>query len=151
MPFLWEMLYQAIYTPDGQQPPTREILKDPKIEKYLKDWGRIHDHALIAVNTKNDPMGAIWIRLLDHDHAGYGFVDDHTPELGMAILSEHRGHGIGKKLMSSMFELARSRGYVALSLSVNPRNTSALRLYEKSGFELVYQDKGGALTMKKSL
>ena len=63
-PFLWEMLYQAIYTPDGQQPPTRDILKDPKIDKYLKDWGRIHDHALIAVNTKNDPMGAIWIRLL---------------------------------------------------------------------------------------
>lgn len=151
MLFLWEMLYQAIFTPDGQQPPTRDILKDPKIEKYLKDWGCIHDHALIAVNIDDNPIGAIWIRLLDHHHAGYGFVDDHTPELGMAILSEYRGQGIGKQLMSSLFELARSRGYLALSLSVDPRNISALRLYEKNGFKLVYQDEGGALTMKKVL
>lgn len=151
MPFLWEMLYQSIYTPEGRQPPTRDILKDPKIYKYLKNWGYIHDRALIAVNTQDNPIGAIWIRLLDRDHAGYGFVDDHTPELGMAIISKYRGQGIGKQLMLSIFEFARSQGYLALSLSVDPRNTSALRLYEMNGFELVYKDEGGSWTMKKVL
>lgn len=151
IPFLWEMLYQAIYTPEGQQSPTRDILKDPKIEKYLKDWGRTHDHALIASNLQGNPIGAIWIRRLDRDHAGYGFVDELTPELGMAILAEYRGHGVGRQLMSSMFELARSQGYSALSLSVDPRNTIAKRLYEKNRFELVYKDKNGFYIMKKAL
>ena len=151
MLFLWEMLYQAIYVPEGQQPPSRDILKQPAIEKYMKGWGRPHDHAMIAVDGEDNPIGAVWIRLLDRDHAGYGFVDDHTPELGMAILPDGRGKGIGKQLLSAMFELARSRNYLALSLSVDPRNTPALRLYEKSGFEMVYQDAGGSWTMKKVL
>lgn len=150
-PFLWEMLYQSIHTPEGQQAPSGDILKEPSIEKYLRDWGGYHDHAMVAVDEATNPIGAVWIRLLSRESAGYGFVDDDTPELGMALMSQHRGKGIGKHLLSEMIGLARSIGYSAISLSVDPRNKTALRLYEKSGFEKVYQDDGGSWTMKKDL
>lgn len=150
-PFLWEILYQSIHVPEWQQAPSRDILKEPSIEKYLRDWGGNHDHAQVAVDEANNPIGAVWIRLLSRENAGYGFVDDAIPELGMAIMSQHRGKGIGKHLLSEMIGLACSIGHSAISLSVDPRNKTALRLYEKLGFEKVYQDEGGAWTMKKDL
>ncbi|HCX52651.1 MAG TPA: N-acetyltransferase [Bacillus sp. (in: Bacteria)] len=152
MLFLWEMLYQSIYFPEGQHAPSREIiLKEPNIEKYLKNWGGNDDHALIALDGENNPVGAVWIRLLERENAGYGFIDDDTPELGMAIMSQHRGQGIGKSLLLEMISFARSIGYTALSLSVDPHNNTALQLYEKNGFQKVYQDDGGSWTMKKDL
>jgi len=151
MSFLWEMLYQSIYVPEGQQAPSRDILKEQNIEKYLKNWGSDHDHALLALDDENNLLGAVWIRLLNYENAGYGYIDDDTPELGMAILPENRGQGIGKQLLIKMIETARTIGYPALSLSVDPLNHTALRMYEKSGFEKVYQDDGGAWTMKRDL
>jgi ribosomal protein S18 acetylase RimI-like enzyme len=151
LPFLWEMLYQSIYVPEGEQPPSRDIVKNASIEKYFKDWGKADDHALIATDGIGKPIGAVWMRRFDRDNAGYGFVDEETPELGMAILPECRGKGIGRKLLSEISDLAHSFGYAALSLSVDPRNIAALRLYETSGFVKVLVDDGGSWTMKKVL
>ena len=145
------MLYQSIYVPEGQHQPSRDVLQEPNIENYLKNWGRKDDHALVAVDGENKSVGAVWIRLLNRENAGYGFVDDDIPELGMAIMSEHRGQGIGSRLLLEMITLARSIGYSALSLSVDPHNKTALKMYEKGGFKKVYQDDGGSWTMKKDL
>ena len=95
MSFLWEMLYQSIYIPEGQRVPSRDILKEQNIEKYLKNWGSGHDHAWVAFDGEGNPVGAVWIRLLNHENPGYGYLDDDTPELGMAIMSQYRGRGIG--------------------------------------------------------
>ncbi|MCI3027977.1 GNAT family N-acetyltransferase [Desemzia sp. C1] len=151
LPFLWEMLYQSIYVPEGQKVPSLDILKEPAIEKYLSHWGKEHDHALVAVNENNYPIGAVWIRLLDQENAGYGFVDNNTPELGMAIESSYRGLGVGKNLLSKMIDLAEDLRYSAISFNVDPRNKNALRLYENSGFKKEYEDDGGSWTMKKDL
>jgi RimJ/RimL family protein N-acetyltransferase len=151
IPFLWEMLYQSIYVGKGQQQPRREIVKDPHIEKYLKDWGGKDDHALIAIGKGDNPIGAIWIRRFNNNCAGYGFVDEETPELGMALLSRYRGKGIGNELLKEMSKMARLLDYKALSLSVDPRNEPALKLYEKNGYVRVGEEDGGSWTMKKIL
>ena len=150
MSFLWEMLYQSITSLRGNG-PSRDILKEQNIEKYLKNWGGVHDHAWVVFDGEGNPFGAVWIRLLNHENPGYGYLDDDTPELGMAIMSQYRGRGIGKRLLSTMIDSARSNGYPALSLSVDPQNETALRLYEKNGFQKVYQDNGGSWTMKLDL
>jgi ribosomal protein S18 acetylase RimI-like enzyme len=124
---------------------------EQNIEKYLKNWGGDHDHALVAFDLEDNLLGAVWMRLLNYENAGYGYIDDDTPELGMAIMSQNRGQGIGKQLLLKMIELARSIGYPALSLSVDPLNKTALRMYEKIGFEKVYEDDGGSWTMKIDL
>jgi GNAT superfamily N-acetyltransferase len=66
---------------------------------------------------------------------GYGYVDDETPELTMAVLPFARGQGIGTELLTRLMELARSH-YSGISLSVWPEN-SAYRLYQRLGFQVV--------------
>ncbi|MGA2490007.1 MAG: hypothetical protein ABSF99_07435 [Anaerolineales bacterium] len=60
-PFLWEMLYLALYVPPGQPPFPREILCDPDIACYVQGWGRPGDWGLLACDGEL-PVGAIWLR-----------------------------------------------------------------------------------------
>lgn len=85
------------------------------------------DIGLIAEIDKQ-PIGATWLRLFDEAQRGYG--DDETPEIGMAILKEFRGKGIGKSLMHVLETQAKKYGYQKLCLSVDPRNPTH-RLYEQ--------------------
>jgi ribosomal protein S18 acetylase RimI-like enzyme len=134
--FLWEMLYQAIYVPQGNPPLPREVLNNPEISKYVKNWGEIHDKGFIAVEQNSQKsIGAVWIRLLIGENKGYGYVDDFTPELTIAILQEYRNKGIGSNLLNHLFTEAQSQ-YNAICLSVSLQNP-ALRLYQRLGFEVV--------------
>lgn len=131
--FLWEMLYQSIFIEDGEAKPSREILNEPDIIKYLCNWGRRGDIALIATDSGENPIGAIWTRLFDNTNKTYGYIDKNTPVLSMAILQDYRGKGIGTLLLLEMIRKAEDAGFISLSLSVAPKNP-ALRLYERQGF-----------------
>jgi putative hydrolase of the HAD superfamily len=137
--FLWEMLYQAIYIPEGKPRPSKDILKEPHIAQSLSGWGRRGDIALIAVTTNHKPMGAVWVRLFDEMNKTYGYVDSSTPLLGMALLPEFRGRGIGKALLGKMLKVSKESGYQAVSLSVDPNNP-ALHLYQMFGFKKIGVD-----------
>jgi ribosomal protein S18 acetylase RimI-like enzyme len=139
--FLWEMLYHALHVPEGEKPFPRDIIEQPAIRQYVQDWGQSDDIGLIACDGEK-PIGAVWLRHL----RAYGFVNDETPELSIAMLPAYRGQGIGTKLMTELIASLQSR-YAALSLSVS-RENPALRLYERLGFEVVKED-GGSVTMKR--
>ncbi|MDQ0226496.1 hypothetical protein CHH83_11645 [Bacillus sp. 7586-K] len=131
--FLWEMLYEAIYVPDGEDKFDKSLLKTSKLANYVENWGRDGDYGLIALNEQNQKIGAVWIRLFNELTRTYGYVDEQTPILSMALLPEYRGIGIGTKLMKEIIALAKEKQFPAISLSVAPEN-SALSLYEKFGF-----------------
>lgn len=149
--FLWEMLYQALYIAPGQPLPGREVLQEPALAHYVAGWGqRLGDAGVVAVELDlRQPVGAAWLRLLPAEDPGWGFVDSATPELSMAVVPEHRGRGIGRRLLEQLIEAAAAQ-YHALSLSVDPANLPALRLYERFGFVTVGQA-GTSLTMHKIL
>lgn len=132
--FLWEMLYQAIYIPEGEPRPSRDILTEVNIAQSLKGWGRKGDIALIAMAPDQTPIGAVWVRLFDETNKTYGYIDDQTPLLGMALLPENRGKGRGTALLKEMLKVLKESGYSAVSLSVDPNNP-ALRLYQNLGFK----------------
>jgi ribosomal protein S18 acetylase RimI-like enzyme len=131
--FLWEMLYQAIYVPEGHPPPSKEIMDEPHIRQILDGWGRSGDLSLIAIDTSNQPVGAVWIRLFNDENKTFGYVDPETPILGIALQPHVRGKGIGTLLMEEVLKEAKELGFKKLSLSVDPDNP-ALRLYERYGF-----------------
>jgi [ribosomal protein S18]-alanine N-acetyltransferase len=137
--FLWEMLYQAIYVPEGQTPPSKEIMNEPHIRQILEGWGRSGDLSLIAVDASNQPVGAVWIRLFNDDNKTFGYVDHETPILGIALHPHVRGKGIGTLLMEEVLKEAKELGYKKVSLSVDPNNP-ALRLYERYGFKKIGVD-----------
>lgn len=138
---LWEMLYQAIFVPPGDDRPPRTILGDPHLAHYVEDMGtRPGDAAWIAESPEGTRVGAVWLRRLPSGDPGYGFVDAHTPELGIAVTATHRGTGVGTLLMTTALA-ATGR----CSLSVDRRNP-AMRLYERLGF-VVVSEGGNSVTM----
>lgn len=144
-PFLWEMLYQAIYVPEGNKRPPRSIIHERELAKYVQGWGGPGDTGLVATNETGQPIGAAWLRLFTDDNKGYGYTDNKTPELSIAVLPAYRGKGIGTSLLRRLLIKAQSH-FASISLSVSPDNP-ALRLYRRLGFEVVGEN-GGSLTMK---
>jgi ribosomal protein S18 acetylase RimI-like enzyme len=95
------------------------------------------------------PVGAAWYRLFTHDDPGYGFVDEETPELSIAVVPSKRARGYGGQMLQALMERAREDGFERLSLSVEPDNPS-IALYEKFGFRKV-GEQNGATTMVADL
>jgi RimJ/RimL family protein N-acetyltransferase len=58
----------------------------------------------------------------------------HVASLGMSVVPDRRGHGIGTALLEACVEWAHEFGVEKLALSVYPDNERALGLYRKVGF-----------------
>jgi ribosomal protein S18 acetylase RimI-like enzyme len=141
-PFLWEMLYLALYVPPGGTPFPRAILDDPDIACYVKGWGRPGDWGLLALNGENpvgaNSAGAVWLRQwTGEEEKGYGFVSPHIPEISLALLPEYRNQGLGRRMLETVMAMAKP-GFPGLSLSV-VESSPARRLYERLGFRKVGQ------------
>jgi ribosomal protein S18 acetylase RimI-like enzyme len=146
-PFLWEMLYQALYIPEGQPIPHREVIHLPELARYVQGWGQEGDRGFLATDfVTSQPIGAVWVRLLMNTNRGYGYVGDDIPELAIAVLPKYRGQGIGTQLLTCLIESVRENPSISLSVS---ENNPALRLYERFGFAVVSKS-AGSLTMQRS-
>ncbi|MER2171164.1 MAG: GNAT family N-acetyltransferase [Psychrobacillus psychrodurans] len=143
--FMKDMLYESIYIPENVK-NKEELLNSPSIKKYYEEWGRKGDTALIAIDENNQAVGAVWYRLFDESNKGYGYVDNRTPELGIAVTKDARKLGIGTLLMKQIMKQALDDGYKSLSLSVDPENTSAVYIYRQLGF-IDYNVSGTSITM----
>jgi [ribosomal protein S18]-alanine N-acetyltransferase len=58
-----------------------------------------------------------------------------TPNLGIILHPEYRGLGLGEMFMHFLHSAARYRGANRVRLKVYPENESALRLYQKIGYQ----------------
>ena len=119
---------------------------DIPLSRYTENWGRTGDVALVAMESGH-PIGAAWFRSFKRSAPGYGFVDESTPELTIAVVPSRRRHGVGQELLDALLEQARDAGYHGISLSVE-HDSAAVAFYERNGFEQV-ADEHGALTMLK--
>ncbi|AQX15620.1 hypothetical protein BCR15_07540 [Tessaracoccus lapidicaptus] len=110
----------------------QEILERSEFRHYLDvrfdrgDFGWVAEDDGVAV-------GAAWALFLPHDDAGYGFVDERTPEVSVWVSAGHRRMGIGRALLQRLRATASSRQIATLSLSVEPDN-HARNLYLSEGY-----------------
>ena len=129
-----DFLYEAIFIPEGEEIPPKDIIKKPELQVYVSDFGKKHDFALLAeVNQK--VVGTIWCRIMND----YGHIDDNTPSLAIAVFKKYRKLGIGTELMHQMLLLLKKNGYQKVSLSVQKANY-AVNLYLKSGFTIIHEN-----------
>ena len=142
VPFMRSMLAHAygwrVNALDAEIPLTR----------YVDNWGRAGDVALIATETGHR-VGAAWFRTFKSGEPGYGFVDERTPELTISIVPSRRRHGVGQELLDALLEQARAAGHAAISLSVEA-DSPAVAFYERNGFEQV-GDAAGGIVMRRAL
>jgi len=75
-------------------------------------------------------LGCLW-SILDEAHITLLFVHP-----------DHRRQGLGQQLLTGLLRSARSRGLAWATLEVSEKNTAALALYQKFGFETIGKRKG---------
>jgi ribosomal protein S18 acetylase RimI-like enzyme len=124
------------------------LIGDLPVSRYVDRWGRPGDTAVVGLEGAT-PVGAAWFRLYSADEPGFGFLDEQTPELSIAVVPSRRHHGYGSELLSALLAKARDAGFGEISLSVDAGNP-AIGLYERYGFREVGRE-GQAITMRANL
>ncbi|MEQ1652005.1 MAG: GNAT family N-acetyltransferase [Hyphomicrobium sp.] len=82
---------------------------------------------LVAI-ADGDVVG--WCDIIPPDRA----VSAHVGILGIALMPDWRGNGLGERLMRAALGAADAFGYLRVELSVFSHNTRAYKLYCKLGF-----------------
>lgn len=139
----------AFWQPDVFVMSEDEALDVPELARYIEDWGRDGDLALIA-EIDGARAGATWYRRFTSTEPGYGFVDEQTPELGIGVERVHRGRGVGTAMLDALIRHAAEAGLDRLSLAVNTNNP-ARRLYQRMGFVDDRADGDDGFVMVRSL
>ena len=113
-PLLDDFLYEAIFVPEGVDPPSKSIITAPELQVYVKDFGASKDDFALVAEVENKIIGAVWGRIMND----YGHIDDKTPSLAISLYKKYRGQGIGSSLIKEMLSLLQAHGYKRVSLSV---------------------------------
>ena len=127
-----DFLYEAIFIPEGVEPPPKDIIERPELRVYTEDFGTRKGDCALCAECDGRIVGAVWTRIMDD----YGHIDDDTPSFAISLYREYRGMGIGTALMRAMLDRLKNEGYRRASLAVQKANY-AVRLYQKVGFETV--------------
>lgn len=131
-PLLDHFLYEAIFVPEGVEPPPKTIITSPELQVYVEHFGESKDDWGLVAEVEGKIVGAVWVRIMND----YGHIDEETPSLAISLYKEYRGFGIGTAMMKEILALLKSHGYKQVSLSVQKANYAA-KLYLKAGFEIV--------------
>ncbi len=127
-----DFLYEAIFIPEGVEPPPKSIIAAPELQIYVDHFGDFKDDYGLVAEIDDQIIGAVWVRIMND----YGHIDNETPSFAISLYKEYRGLGIGTALMKEMLDLLKSQGYKRASLSVQKANYAA-KMYLDIGFQIV--------------
>ena len=103
----------------GTEPPVDR-------DRRLRKWRAILDH----------PKEAMFVAVAGDSIVGNAGLEwAGVSEIGMAVLPEWRGKGLGSALLDALIRAAEASGSHKMELRVWPHNTAAIALYEKFGFQ----------------
>lgn len=131
---LEDFLYEAIFIPDGMDPPQRSVINLPELQLYIANFGKEKDDICFCAEVDDNVVGAVWVRVMND----YGHIEDGVPSFAISLYKDYRGHGIGTALMRRMLDELKQRGHKKTSLSVQKANY-AVQLYLNVGFQIVVE------------
>lgn len=108
-----------------------EMLEPPRLEDVsVFQMGLIQKKGPVfyAVNEKDQVVG--WADIFPEDNPR----QSHRGSLGMGIIAEYRGQGVGTLLLQAALKQAKQFGLEKVELNVYTSNTNAIKLYRKLGF-----------------
>ncbi|CAO3421237.1 GNAT family acetyltransferase VC2332 [Azospirillum doebereinerae] len=106
--------------------------------------------------------GVVLVATVDGEVAGYGVLGFHArTRIGrltsFALHPDHRGAGIGRRLLAALEDAAAAHGCGSIRLEVRRDNAAAIGLYNGAGYALFgvyhdyYEDDMAALRLEKPL
>lgn len=110
----------------GSEPP---IDRAERLERWQRTFLEEGGGAMFVAEVDNLIVGSATVTGVAGP-CGTGVLD-----LGMAIVEEHRGLGIGSALVRACIDWALEAGAHKITLQVWPHNEAARALYRKFGFE----------------
>ena len=93
-------MYEAIFIPECVSAPSKDIINQPDLQVYVKDFGMV-------AQVSDKIVGAVWVRIMND----YGHIDNETPSFAISLLKEYRNYGIGTELMKQMLMKLKLAGY----------------------------------------
>jgi len=150
IPFLKEMLYEAVFWRNSLNKPSFDVgLSYPDVSKSLADWGnRDGDMAVISC-IDSTPVGAAWVRYWNNKVNIRGYIEEKTPVLVIGVHRAYRRLGIAEKMINWLIDEVSKYSIQEISLMVTKDN-HALYLYLKCGFK-EFDDKGDSLLMLRKI
>ena len=118
------------------------------------------EHDFYATFNKIDSIAHVVVAYVDDTAVGCGAIkkfDDGTIEIKrMYVRPEQRGKGIAGEVLRELESWAVELGFGEAVLETGKKQPEAIRLYEKSGYNLIpnygqYQGVDNSVCMKKSL
>ena len=88
----------------------------------------------------------LWTAVLEDEAVGMGWIELRQRASGVSawiydisLDADHRGRGLGRRLLDALHAAARDLGATSMALNVFGDNTAAIRLYETSGYTVTAQ------------
>ena len=89
---LKEVLYEAVFIPDGCKPLEKSVVSLPELSVYIENFGNKKDDICSVAELNGKIIGAVWTQIMKD----YGHIDDEIPSLAMSLYKEYRNVGIGQ-------------------------------------------------------
>jgi len=114
-----------------------EAVENLERKIFTTSW---QDGAFVNELTQNQAATYLVMRTQEGGlvgYAGFWLVDDEAHVTSIALDSEFRGQGLGRRLMHSMVTKAAERGARWMTLEVRADNLPAQQMYRRFGFARV--------------
>ena len=143
------------------------LTDEQKTEKRLAGVLEINRECFPSVRASDEKMthlfrtGEVFFDVYGNALLGFAvckqFIYEQPRLVIIAVLPDYQGQGIGKKLLDEVLEFYRIEGCLSLTLTVNSKNSRAIRMYENAGFSHVsllkkyFLQDGDGILMRREL
>ena len=117
--------YERPYAPNL----TKEFFNYYDLEAYIKD----PDVAVVVAEAEGVVVGSGYALIRENPH--YKIPDTYVYLGFMYVVPSYRGMGINGEILAYLFNWGKTKGYEEFQLTVYAENESAIKAYQKAGFE----------------
>lgn len=115
--------------------PFNSTLIEGEIHYYDLKYLIQSPEATVIVAEENDEIVASGYALIKKSEKYYNQFEQYSYLGFMYVKPEYRGRGINKVITDELLSWSKSRGISEVRLDVYAQNESAIKAYEKAGFE----------------
>lgn len=88
-PILANFLYETIFIPKGAKKLPKFIIKQPKLQVYIADFGKEDDQCFVT-EVERKIVRAVWGRIMDD----YGHIDDDIPSFAISLSVQKANYAV---------------------------------------------------------